>query len=109
MAETMTAGTKVRGDAIRQPLNRRPRPLRLADHLYNLRQQRVGANAFRAHDESAGSIHRSRHTFAPLSFSTGMGSPLIIDSSTELWPSTTIPSTGTFSPGRTRSLSPTCT
>src|ERR1039458_9585423 len=48
-------------------------------------------------------------TFASLSFSTGMGSPLIIDSSTELWPSSTVPSTGTFSPGRTRSLSPTCT
>ena len=37
---------------------------------------------------------------------TGIGSPAIIDSSTELAPSTTRPSTGTFSPGRTRSRSP---
>ena len=42
-------------------------------------------------------------TLAPGSFSTGTGSPVIIDSSTELWPSTTTPSTGTFSPGRIRS------
>ena len=39
-------------------------------------------------------------------FSMGIDSPVIIDSSTELWPSITMPSTGTFSPGRTRSLSP---
>ena len=42
-------------------------------------------------------------------FSTGIGSPLIIDSSTELRPSITTPSTGTFSPGRTRRRSPGCT
>ena len=45
-------------------------------------------------------------TLAPGSFSTGIGSPEIIDSSTALRPSTTMPSTGTFSPGRTRSRSP---
>ena len=39
-------------------------------------------------------------------FSTGIGSPVIIDSSTEVAPSRTIPSTGTFSPGRTRRRSP---
>ena len=38
---------------------------------------------------------------------TGIGSPVIIDSSTELAPSSTVPSTGTFSPGRTRNVSPT--
>ena len=48
-------------------------------------------------------------TRAPGSFSTGMGSPVTIDSSTELRPSTTTPSTGIFSPGRTRSRSPTAT
>ena len=42
-------------------------------------------------------------------FSTGTGSPVIIDSSTLERPSSTTPSTGTFSPGRTRSRSPTCT
>ncbi|MCY1531504.1 hypothetical protein D9M68_667320 [compost metagenome] len=51
---------------------------------------------------------------APMSLSptrlvTGSGSPVSIDSSTALPPSITTPSTGTFSPGRTRSLSPTCT
>jgi hypothetical protein len=51
---------------------------------------------------------------APISLSparllTGIGSPVSIDSSTALAPSVTVPSTGTFSPGRTRSRSPTCT
>ena len=48
-------------------------------------------------------------TFSPAVFSTGTGSPLIIDSSTLLWPSSTTPSTGIFSPGRTRRTSPTTT
>ncbi len=42
-------------------------------------------------------------------FSTGIGSPVTIDSSTLVAPSSTTPSTGTLSPGRTRSRSPTCT
>ena len=42
-------------------------------------------------------------------FSTGTGSPVSIASSTVLRPSSTRPSTGIFSPGRTRSRSPTCT
>ena len=42
-------------------------------------------------------------TRAPTLFSTGIGSPVSIDSSTALFPSTTTPSTGIFSPGRTRS------
>jgi hypothetical protein len=46
---------------------------------------------------------------SPTPFSTGIGSPVTIDSSTLERPSSTTPSTGTFSPGRTRSLSPTCT
>ena len=45
-------------------------------------------------------------TLSPGAFSTGTGSPVIIDSSTALLPSSTTPSTGTFSPGRTRSRSP---
>ena len=48
-------------------------------------------------------------TLAPGSFSTGIDSPVTIDSSTALRPSSTTPSTGTFSPGRTRSRSPTAT
>ena len=46
-------------------------------------------------------------TGSPGSFSTGMGSPVSIDSSTVLRPSSTTPSTGILSPGRTRSRSPT--
>jgi len=48
-------------------------------------------------------------TLAPATLSTGMGSPVTIDSSTWLRPSTTTPSTGIFSPGRTRRRSPTRT
>ncbi len=48
-------------------------------------------------------------TFEPCSFSTGIGSPETIDSSMLLRPSSTTPSTGTFSPGRTRRRSPTWT
>ncbi len=48
-------------------------------------------------------------TGSPSTFSTGTGSPEIIDSSIEERPSTTTPSTGTLSPGRTRSRSPTST
>ena len=49
---------------------------------------------------------------APISLSptrlvTGKGSPVSMDSSTTLLPSVTTPSTGTFSPGRTRSRSST--
>ena len=51
---------------------------------------------------------------APISLSptrlvTGNGSPVSMDSSSALLPSSTMPSTGTFSPGRTRRLSPSCT
>jgi hypothetical protein len=46
---------------------------------------------------------------SPSALATGMGSPVTMDSSTLLLPPTTTPSTGTFSPGRTRSRSPGCT
>ena len=41
-------------------------------------------------------------TSSPASLRLGIGSPVSIDSSTAELPSTTTPSTGTFSPGRTR-------
>ena len=43
-------------------------------------------------------------TSAPGLFSTGSDSPVIIDSSTALLPSSTFPSTGIFSPGRTTTV-----
>ena len=46
-------------------------------------------------------------TLSPGVFSTGMDSPVTIDSSTAPRPSSTAPSTGTPSPGRTRKRSPT--
>ena len=48
-------------------------------------------------------------TLAPRSLVTGIDSPVTIDSSSDERPSITSPSTGTFSPGRTRSRSPTAT
>src|SRR6185437_12782399 len=45
-------------------------------------------------------------TRSPAAFATGIGSPVSMLSSTELAPSSTLPSTGIFSPGRTRSRSP---
>lgn len=48
-------------------------------------------------------------TGLPSVFSAGTGSPVIIDSSTLECPATTMPSTGTFEPGFTRSVSPTTT
>ena len=48
-------------------------------------------------------------TFAPTSLVTGIDSPVTIDSSSVEWPSINSPSTGTLSPGRTRSRSPTAT
>ena len=48
-------------------------------------------------------------TEAPAVFVTGMDSPVTMDSSIEERPSMTIPSTGIFSPGRTRNRSPTWT
>ena len=48
-------------------------------------------------------------TRSPAAFSTGSDSPVSIDSSTAEAPSMTTPSTGTRSPGRTRTRSPTTT
>ena len=45
-------------------------------------------------------------TSSPTPFSIGIGSPVTIDSSTDEWPSTTLPSTGILSPGRTSTTSP---
>src|SRR3990172_5030930 len=47
--------------------------------------------------------------WSPVFFSTGIDSPVIIDSSTAGEPSRTTPSTGIFSPGRTTTRSPTTT
>ena len=48
-------------------------------------------------------------TLSPSALSTGMLSPVRALSFTALLPSSTMPSTGTFSPGRTTKMSPFCT
>ena len=48
-------------------------------------------------------------TSSSSAFSTGIGSPVNIDSSMVVWPWTTTPSTDIFSPGRTRTMSLSCT
>jgi len=48
-------------------------------------------------------------TVSPAVLTTGIGSPVTMDSSTAEEPSTTSPSTGSFSPGRTSTVSPTTT
>jgi len=46
-------------------------------------------------------------SLSPTRFVTGSGSPVNMDSSSARLPSVTTPSSGTFSPGRTRRRSPT--
>ena len=48
-------------------------------------------------------------TLSPIFLVTGMDSPVIMDSSTLEVPAVTMPSTGSFSPGRMAMISPTCT
>ena len=78
------------------------------DHLHDLRQHGFRADLLGAHDQAAGAVDASRRSpRRRRAFSTGNGSPVSIDSSTLERPSSTTPSTGTFSPGRTRRRSPT--
>ena len=49
-------GDEPGGDAIGQPLDGRPRSLRLGHHACDLREQRVAADAFSLHDQAAGCI-----------------------------------------------------
>ena len=102
-------GDEPAGHDIGKPLNRRPRALRFADQPDDASQQRVVADALGTHDERTGSVDGPAGHFRPGTFSIGIGSPVTIDSSTVVEPSSTVPSTGTCSPGRTRRRSPTPT
>ncbi len=98
------------GDAVRKPLDRRAAALRFGDHLHDARQHRVAADFLGAHDEAAGAVDRagrSRARPAPCRPASIRRSPSIRRSRCR--PSITMPSTGTFSPGRTRRRSPTAT
>jgi hypothetical protein len=65
---------------------------------HDLGEHGLGADALGAHHQRARPVHGRADDAAPGVFSTGIGSPVIIDSSTVLRPSITTPSTGTFSP-----------
>ena len=97
-------------DPVGQPLNRRAAALRLGDLPDNLREEGLAADALGPHQEGAGRVDGAAdHARSPGALSTGIDSPVTSDSSMALCPSTTTPSTGTFSPGRTRQMSPTTT
>ena len=103
-------GHEPAGDLIGQPLDRRAAALRLGDHLHDPREQRVAADLLGAHDERAGLVERAADDAGrrlPWSPASTRRSPST--RRRRLRPSTTSPSTGTFSPGRTRSRSPTPT
>jgi hypothetical protein len=103
----MTAGTN-QPEPDRPALDGRARALRLGHHLDDLRQHGVAADLVGAHDQrSPVWFIVPPMTLAPTVLVTGIDSPVTIDSSIEERPSSTSPSTGTFSPGRTRNRSPT--
>ncbi len=49
---------KVPGSGIRHALNRRPAPLRVADHLHDPREQRIPTDFLRLHQQTARAVHR---------------------------------------------------
>ena len=53
-------GDEDSGDAVGEPLDRRPAPLRVADELNDLSEERVASDAPGLDDEAAGSVDRSR-------------------------------------------------
>lgn len=85
-----------RRDQIGQALNGRPRALRLADRLHDVRQKGVCADSLGLHENEPVPFTVPPATLLPDVFSTGIASPVIIDSSTELWSFSTTPSTGTL-------------
>ena len=108
-ATAITAGTNQPDDLIGQALDRRAAALRLARPAARSAPAWCRGRPSRASMTSAPVwFSVPPITLAPASLVTGIDSPVTIDSSTALRPSTTAPSTGTFSPGRTRRRSPTC-
>ena len=49
----MTTLDEAGRDNVGEPLDRRARALRFADHVHDARKQGIGADAFGAHDERA--------------------------------------------------------
>jgi len=84
-----------------------PSTLSPPDQFDDMSQGGVATYARRPEQERAVAVHRGTDDLVPGRFSTGIGSPVSIDSSTSDSPSMRRPSTGTRSPGRTRTRSPT--
>src|SRR5262249_37618825 len=97
------------GNLVSEALYRCAAALRAGDHLNDLRQQGIAANPVRTHCEGSALVDRAANDARLFFLAIGMDSPVTMDSSSVDRPSNTIPSTGTFSPGRTRKRSPTCT
>ena len=72
--------------------------LGLSHHLDDLRQHGFGAHLLRFHHQAAVGVRVAPMRVSPARLVTGTGSPVSIDSSTALSPSSTVPSTGTFRP-----------
>ena len=89
IAVTTTAGTKKAETRSARRLDRRPGALRLGDHLDDARQRRLRADLLRRHHEAAVPVDRPAGDGSPAVFSTGIGSPVIIDLSTDERPSMT--------------------
>ena len=59
-AMPMTAGTNHAGDFVGETLNRRAAALRLRDHLHNLREDGLAADALGLDHEATGLVRRCR-------------------------------------------------
>ena len=71
------------------------------------RQHGVAADFSARMHQPAALVDGAADHASPSAFATGIDSPVTMDSSTKELPSVTTPSTGIFSPGRTRKRSPT--
>ncbi len=103
-------GNKDGGNLIGQMLDGGAAALCFADQADDLRQHGLAADALGAHQDGAVAVDAGADdAVAGTAFRRAADSPVISDSSTTVRPSSTRPSTGTFSPGRTRSDWPTVT
>jgi hypothetical protein len=98
---------EVAGDLVGQALDRGAAALGLGHELDNLRQHAVAPDLLGLDHPAAGLVHGPTDRLGLDLFGNRHGFPAAMDSSTALRPSTTTPSTGTFSPGRTPKRSPT--
>ena len=89
------------------PLNGGLTSLRRLNHLHDLANTVVPPTLVASIVKAPFWLIVPANTRSPAFFSTGIGSPLSILSSTEELPCKSVPSTGIFSPGRTLTTLPT--